>query len=64
MRKFGIDDYRDTALHEGSAGPLGKTIPGSGIAPVLWINNTMEVEEIYFQSFDKAIQGRMYKGTT
>ena len=59
-----MDDYRDTSWREGSAGPLAKPIPGSGIAPVRWINDTKEVEEIYFQSSDKAITGRMYIGTT
>ncbi len=43
---------------------MAKPIPGSGIAPVRWINDTKEVEEIYFQSSDKAITGRMYIGTT
>ena len=63
VREFGMDDYRDTTWREGSAGPLGKAIPGTGIGTVRWVNGTDEVEELYFQLANRAIHGRMYKDT-
>jgi hypothetical protein len=64
LREFGIDDYRDTVWREGSAGPLGTIIPGSGIGVVRWLDGIDEVEEIFFQEANRAIHGRSYMNTT
>ena len=55
-----MDDYRDQLWRDGSVGPLAKTQPGTGIGVVRWVNDTNEVEEVFFQVLSGVIQGRMY----
>ncbi|KAI9768086.1 MAG: hypothetical protein M1840_005120 [Geoglossum simile] len=63
LREFGIDDYRDQLWREGSAGPLGPCKIGSGIGVCRWLGPAGEVEEVFCQSANRAIQGRKYRNT-
>ncbi|KAH0534025.1 hypothetical protein FGG08_007372 [Glutinoglossum americanum] len=59
--EFGMDDYRDQAWRNGSAvGFMGEAVEGSGIGVTRWINNTAEVEELFFEVISGGIQGKMY----
>lgn len=63
--ELGMDDYRDQIWHDGpTGGPLGEATIGSGIGVTRWINDTAEVEEIFFMEEDGPIVGRMYAHQT
>ncbi|KAI9765080.1 MAG: hypothetical protein M1840_007787 [Geoglossum simile] len=58
--EVGMDDFRDKSWRNGSIGAVGTAQAGSGIGVSRWLNNTDEVEELFFQARDGGINGRMY----
>jgi hypothetical protein len=62
LREFGLDDYRDIAWRDGSIGPLGLALAGSGIGTSRWwlLSDGTEVLEVYIQVSGGAIHGRVY----
>jgi len=59
--EFGMDDYRDQIWRNSSnGGSMGDAVPGSGIGVTRWINQTEEVEEMFFEVASGVIQGKMY----
>jgi hypothetical protein len=43
MREFGMDDYRDQIWRDGSVGPLGLALNGTGIGVSRWLKDGGEV---------------------
>lgn len=60
LREFGIDDYRDNSWRDGSVGPLGLALAGSGIGTARWILAGNEVLEVFVQVSGGAIHERVY----
>jgi hypothetical protein len=62
LREFGLDDYRDIAWRDGSIGPLGLALAGSGIGASRWwlLADGSEVLEVFIQVSGGALHGRVY----
>lgn len=62
LREFGLDDYRDIAWRDGSIGPLGLALSGSGIGASRWwlLSDGTEVLEVFIQVSGGALHGRVY----
>jgi hypothetical protein len=60
LREFGLDDYRDVVWRDGSTGPLGLVLAGTGIgASRGWLMDGSEVLEGFIQASDSALPGRV-----
>ena len=62
LREFGLDDYRDIVWRDGSAGPLGLALTGTGIGTSRWwlLSDGSEVLEVFVQVSGGALHGRVY----
>ena len=60
LREYGIDDYRDETWRGGSTGPLGLTQDGSAIGISRYLIDGAEVMEVFVQTVNDAIHGRLY----
>lgn len=61
LREFGLDDYRDVVWRDGSTGPLGLALAGTGIgASRWWLGDGSEVLEVFVQVSGGALHGRVY----
>lgn len=61
LREFGLDDYRDIVWRDGSIGPLGPALTGTGIGTARWwLSDGMEVLEVFVQVSGGALHGRVY----
>jgi hypothetical protein len=61
LREFGLDDYRDIAWRDGSLGPLGQGLAGTGIGTSRWwLADGSEVLEVFVQVSGGALHGRVY----
>jgi len=60
LREFGIDDYRDLSWRDGSTGPLGLALAGSGIGTARYILAGSEVLEVFVQTEQDDIWERVY----
>jgi len=62
LREFGLDDYRGITWRDGSEGPLGLALAGSGIGASRWwlLSDGTEVLEVFIQVSDGALHGRVY----
>jgi hypothetical protein len=43
VREIGIDDYRDDVWRDGSVGPLGSAMNGTGLGVARWLKDGGEV---------------------
>ena len=62
LREFGLDDYRDIVWRDGSTGPLGLALTGTGIGTSRWwlLSDGSEVLEVFVQVSGGALHGRVY----
>jgi hypothetical protein len=62
LREFGLDDYRGITWRDGSEGPLGLCLAGSGIGASRWwlLSDGSEVLEVFVQVSGGALHGRIY----
>jgi hypothetical protein len=60
LREYGIDDYRDTSWRDGALGPLGIALQGTGIGASRYLFNGSEVLEVFIQTDNDAIHGRVF----
>ncbi|KAE9374738.1 hypothetical protein N431DRAFT_372589 [Stipitochalara longipes BDJ] len=62
LREFGLDDYRDVVWRDGSVGPLGLALTGTGIGTSRWwlLSDGSEVLEVFVQVSGGALHGRVY----
>jgi hypothetical protein len=60
LQEFGMDDYRDLYWRNGSYGPLGLCLIGTGIGANRWVSPDGEVEELFCQAANLEIQGRRF----
>jgi hypothetical protein len=62
LREYGLDDYRDVVWRDGSLGPLGLALAGTGIGTSRWwlLSDGTEVLEVFIQVSGGAIHGRVY----
>lgn len=62
LREFGLDDYRGITWRDGSEGPLGLCLAGSGIGASRWwlLSDGTEVLEVFVQVSGGALHGRVY----
>ncbi|CZR50163.1 uncharacterized protein PAC_00035 [Phialocephala subalpina] len=62
LREFGLDDYRGITWRDGSEGPLGLALAGSGIGASRWwlLSDGTEVLEVFVQVSGGALHGRVY----
>jgi hypothetical protein len=62
LREFGLDDYRDISWRDGSVGPLGLALAGTGIGASRWwlLSDGTEVLEVFVQVSGGALHGRVY----
>ncbi|KAE8446592.1 hypothetical protein EG329_011785 [Mollisiaceae sp. DMI_Dod_QoI] len=62
LREFGLDDYRGITWRDGSVGPLGLCLAGSGIGASRWwlLSDGTEVLEVYTQVSGGALHGKVY----
>lgn len=61
LREYGIDDYRDTIWRNGALGPLGLALEGTGIGTARYLLDGGEVLEVFIQTDNNAIHGRVYQ---
>lgn len=62
LREFGLDDYRSISWRDGSEGPLGLALAGSGIGASRWwlLSDGTEVLEVFVQVSGGALHGWVY----
>jgi len=62
LREYGLDDYRDIVWRDGSTGPLGLALTGTGIGTARWWlpSDGSEVLEVFVQVSGGALHGRVY----
>ena len=62
LREFGANDYRDVTWRDGSTGPLGLALPGTGIGTSKWwlLSDGSEVPEEFIEVSGAALHGPVY----